>query len=69
MTANCDLVRQYAAEWVSEKGNPIFANGKTLLVGDFNAYEEEAPVEILVDAGYVDMVEAQGNDAHTKSRR
>ena len=69
LTANCDLTRQYAAErlveWVGTKGDPVFANGKIFLVGDFNAYEEEAPIEILVDAGYVDMVEEQDDDAFT----
>ena len=69
LTGNCDLTRQYAAnrlvEWVGTKGNPVFANGKVLLVGDFNAYEEEAPIEILVDAGYVDLVERSGDDAFT----
>ncbi len=69
LTGNCDLVRQYAAdrlvEWVETKGDPVFANGKVLLIGDFNAYEEEAPIEILVDAGYVDLVEELGDDAFT----
>lgn len=69
LTANCDLTRRYAAErlveWVETKGDPVFANSKVFLVGDFNSYEEEAPIEILVDAGYVDMVEAQGGDAST----
>jgi predicted extracellular nuclease len=69
LAGNCDLTRQYAAErlveWVETKGNPVFANRKVFLVGDFNSYEEETPIEILVDAGYVDMVEAQGGDAFT----
>lgn len=69
LTGNCDVTRQYAAErlieWVEGKGDPVFANGKVLLIGDFNSYEEEAPIEILVDAGYVDMVESQGDDAFT----
>ncbi len=69
LTGNCDLTRRYAAnrlvEWVEARGNPVFANRKTLLVGDFNAYEEEAPIEILVDAGYVDLVQELGDDAFT----
>ncbi len=69
LTGNCDLTRQYAAErlveWVETKGNPVFANRKVLLIGDFNAYEEEAPIEILVDAGYVDLVQQLGDDAFT----
>ncbi|TDT16884.1 hypothetical protein BDK89_2485 [Ilumatobacter fluminis] len=69
LAGNCDLTRQYAAErlveWVETKGNPVFANRKTFLIGDFNSYEEEAPIEILVDAGYVDLVQSQGDDAFT----
>lgn len=69
LTGNCDLTRRYAAErlveWVETRGNPVFANGKVFLVGDFNSYEEEAPIEVLVDAGYVDLVQRQGDDAFT----
>ena len=69
LAGNCDLTRRYAAErlveWVETKGDPVFANGKVLLTGDFNSYEEEAPIEILVDAGYVDLVETLGDDAFT----
>lgn len=67
-TGNCDLTRQYAAQrlvdWADSKANNSWA-GKVLLVGDFNSYEEEAPIEILVDAGYVDLVQRNGDDAFT----
>jgi predicted extracellular nuclease len=67
-TGNCDLTRQYAAnrlvEWADSKANNSWA-GKVLLVGDFNSYEEEMPIEILVDAGYVDLVQRNGDDAFT----
>ncbi len=67
-TGSCDLTRQYAArrlvEWANAKTNNSWA-GKVLLVGDFNSYEEEAPIEILVDAGYVDLVQRDGDDAFT----
>ncbi len=67
-TGNCDLTRQYAAsrlvEWANSKANNSWA-GKVLLVGDFNSYEEEAPIEILVAAGYVDLVQRDGDDAFT----
>ena len=67
-TGNCDLVRRYAAErlveWADSKANNKWA-GKVLLVGDFNAYEEEGPIEILIDAGYVDLVQRDGDDAFT----
>ncbi len=36
-----------------------------MLVGDFNSYEEEAPIEILVAAGYVDLVQRDDDDAFT----
>ena len=69
LAGNCDLTRRYAAErlveWVETKGNPVFANGKVFLTGDFNSYEEEAPIEVLVDAGYVDLVQTMGDDAFT----
>lgn len=69
LAGSCDLTRQYAAQrlvdWVETKGNPVFANGKVFLVGDFNSYEEEAPIEVLVDAGYVDLVQSKGDDAFT----
>jgi predicted extracellular nuclease len=67
-TGNCNLTRQYAAErlveWANSKANNSWA-GKVLLVGDFNSYEEEAPIETLVDAGYVDLVQRDGADAFT----
>ncbi len=67
-TGACDLTRQYAArrlvEWANSKDNNSWA-GKVLLVGDFNSYEEEAPIEVLVDAGYVDLVQRDGDDAFT----
>ncbi len=67
-TGNCDLTRQYAArrlvEWANAKANNNWA-GKVLFVGDFNSYEEEAPIEILIDAGYVDLVQRDGDDAFT----
>jgi len=68
LTGNCDLTRQYAAhrllEWV-DSGATNIKTDKVLLVGDFNSYEEEAPIEILVAAGYVDLVQRDGNDAFT----
>jgi hypothetical protein len=68
-TGNCDLVRRYAAQrlvdWVDSRPNWLFGLRKVLLVGDFNSYEEEAPIEILVDSGYVDLVETLDDDAFT----
>lgn len=68
LTGNCNLTREYAAErlveWV-EGGATGFPTDDTLLIGDFNSYEEEGPIEILVDAGYTDLVEELGDDAFT----
>ncbi len=68
LTGNCNLTRVYAAErlveWVAG-GATGFPTNDTLLVGDFNAYEEEAPIETLVEAGFTDLVEELGNDAFT----
>ncbi|WP_307815985.1 ExeM/NucH family extracellular endonuclease [Myceligenerans indicum] len=33
---------------------------KVLLVGDFNAYEQEDPIQVVTDAGYVDLGAATG---------
>jgi hypothetical protein len=68
LTGNCDLTRRYAADRLVEWVSGGATNRKTdnvLLVGDFNSYEEEAPIEILVSAGYVDLVERDGDDAWT----
>lgn len=68
LTGNCNLTREYAArrlvEWV-EAGASGFPTDDTLLIGDFNAYEEEGPIRILVDAGYTDLVQELGDDAFT----
>jgi predicted extracellular nuclease len=68
LTGNCNLTREYAAErlveWV-ENGATGFPTDDVLLLGDFNSYEEEGPIEILVAAGFVDLVERDGDDAFT----
>ncbi len=68
LTGNCNLTRTYAAqrlvEWVETK--PTGVNSPdTFVVGDLNAYEEEAPVEVFIDAGYEDAVQTLGDDAFT----
>lgn len=68
LTGNCNLTRTYAAErlveWVAGGATP-FPTADVLLVGDFNSYEEEDPIEILVDAGFTDLVQEHGDDAFT----
>ncbi|MEO6653075.1 MAG: ExeM/NucH family extracellular endonuclease [Ilumatobacteraceae bacterium] len=67
-TGNCNLVREYAAdrllEWV-DNGATRQQGDDVLLIGDFNSYEEEGPIEKLVDAGYVDVIQSLGDDAFT----
>lgn len=68
LTGNCNLTRTYAAhrlvEWVEDGATNIPVDD-VLLVGDFNSYEEERPIEVLVDAGYTDLVQEHGDDAFT----
>lgn len=68
LTGNCNLTREYAAhrlvDWAGDRPTGV-GTDKTFLVGDFNSYEEEGPIEILVDAGYVDLVQNLGDDAFT----
>lgn len=68
LTGNCNLVREYAAqrvlEWVRTK--PTGANTPdTLVIGDLNAYDEEAPIREFEDAGWLDVIERDGDDAFT----
>ncbi|QYJ05345.1 ExeM/NucH family extracellular endonuclease [Nocardioides panacisoli] len=68
LTGNCNLTRTHAArrlvDWVQD--GPTRPRAKdTLLLGDFNSYEEEDPIEVLVDAGFTDLVQEQGDDAFT----
>lgn len=59
-TGSCDLVREYAAErlleWVRTKPTQV-QSPDTFVVGDLNAYPEEDPIEIFLDAGYLDVME------------
>ncbi|MBE1874395.1 ExeM/NucH family extracellular endonuclease [Myceligenerans sp. TRM 65318] len=38
---------------------------KVLLVGDFNAYEQEDPIQVMTDAGYVDLGAATGEYSYS----
>lgn len=68
LTGNCDLTRTYAAdrlvEWVETKPTGV-TSPDTFVVGDLNAYEQEGPVQVFVDAGYRDAIAAHGGDAPT----
>lgn len=68
LAGNCDLTRVYAAErlveWLDSRPTGV-DHDRNLIVGDLNSYEEEAPIRTLEDAGYLDNVEVQGDDAFT----
>lgn len=68
LTGNCDLTRTYAAQqlldWVRTKPTGV-RSPDTFIVGDLNSYEEEAPVEVFLDAGYEDAIQTLGGDAST----
>lgn len=68
LTGNCNLTREYAArrlvEWAGDRPTGV-GTDKVFLVGDFNSYEEEGPIEVLVGAGFEDLVQSHGNDAST----
>ena len=68
LTGNCDLTRTYAArhlvEWVETKPTGV-TSPDTFVVGDLNAYEEEAPIQVFLEAGYGDAIARHGGDAAT----
>jgi hypothetical protein len=66
---NCNLTRTLAAEellgWISDdptdSGDPDF-----LIIGDLNAYDKEDPIDVFVNAGYIDLIrEYEGENAYT----
>jgi uncharacterized protein len=68
LAGNCDLTRRYAADelvaWVDT--DPTGAGtDNVFLVGDFNSYAREAPIQILEDAGYLNTVEELADGAFT----
>lgn len=70
LTGNCDVVRQYASrqllEWIGTNPTDADEGGQAaFIVGDLNAYEQEQPVKILQQRGYVDLVDKRGDDAST----
>ena len=68
LTGNCNLTRVYAAErlieWVETKPTGA-TTPDALVIGDLNAYEEEDPIEVFLDAGYADVIGQYGDDAFT----
>ena len=68
LLGNCDLTRQYASErlleWLDTRPTGV-DHDRTLVTGDLNAYDEERPISIFVEAGWTDLVEELGDDAFT----
>jgi uncharacterized protein len=68
LTGSCDLTRQYAAnqvlDWVDTDPTGV-GDEDVFLVGDFNSYAKEAPIQVLEEAGYVNTVGVLGDGAFT----
>lgn len=70
LTGNCDLVRQYASrqllQWIRTNPTNADEGGQAaFIVGDLNSYQQEQPIKILQQRGYVDLVDKRGDDAST----
>ena len=67
-TGACDLTRRYAAnellDWLATDPTGS-GDDDVLLLGDYNSYAEEQPIQIITDAGYTDLVATQDDDAFT----
>jgi len=66
---SCNLTRTLAAQelldWLATDPTDS-GTSHVLLIGDYNAYDEEDPVDALLSGGYDDLLEAfQGEDAYT----
>lgn len=62
---NCNLTRKYAAEalvdWLA--GDPTGSgNTAALIIGDLNSYDKEDPIDVLLAAGYTDLVGHYGGE-------
>lgn len=66
--SNESRVRQATAlrEWVADVESET-AVDDVLLVGDFNSYTQEDPLQVLYDAGYADAESALGDDEQSYS--
>jgi len=63
---NCNLTRTLGAQalvdWLAADPTGC-GNGDVLLIGDLNAYTREDPIDVLLAAGYADLVAAQAGEA------
>lgn len=67
-TGSCNLTRTYAAnqlvEWVATDPTDS-GDADVLLLGDYNSYAEEDPIDVLRNAGYVDLVREFDDNAYS----
>ncbi|WP_314503284.1 ExeM/NucH family extracellular endonuclease [uncultured Microbacterium sp.] len=66
---NCNLTRtraaQALADWLATDPTGQGA-GRELIIGDLNSYDKEDPIDVLLAAGYTDVVEQyQGEEAYS----
>lgn len=60
--AQAEAVARFAGELQASSGSDL-----VYLLGDFNAYSEEDPIQVLRDAGFVDLVAAKAPGERTYS--
>lgn len=68
-SGNCNLTRLGAVERMTEwlAADPTgVGEARTLVIGDLNSYDHEAPIDAFVDAGYTDLLKQyEGAGAYT----
>jgi uncharacterized protein len=69
LAGSCNVTRtlaaQLLAEWIDTDPTGV-ADDDWLIIGDLNSYDQEAPIDVLRDAGYTDLIGAyQGPFAYS----
>lgn len=62
---NCNQTRTLAAQYLAKWLKNNASSSKILILGDLNAYRFEDPIQALVKAGYVDLVQQKSPGAHS----
>ncbi len=67
-SGNCNLTRKLAAQalvdWIAT--DPTASGDRDVLViGDLNSYTKEEPIDVFVNAGYVDAIAAHAEDPYS----
>ena len=68
-SGNCNLTRKAAAEalvdWLASDPTGS-GDADVILIGDFNSYDKEEPIDVLLAGGYTDLIDAyRGEDAYS----